>query len=512
MPETLRRAAGWLAVAGAAILSAACIWRLAWLADADLVTQVADDTFYYLVLARNMAASGQLTFDGINTATGVHPAWLTAMTLLSAAGLDGMAFVRGAIAAGFLCHLAAGALVIAIVREAGAPRRAPWVGALWLANPVSLLLVIEGMEAPLFVAVLAGTVLVVQRMFAAPEITARSAIGASAALGLLCLVRTDGAMLAAMCGVVVAAVLRRRGQSWRRVATMVALLGAGPVLALGAFAAFLYAQTGFATQSSGDLKMFWGSHVTASVKLAYAYHVFGRLTFGSFGSSMFGLPTKVSAIAGAIALAAVAASAVRRWRAGETIAPAIAIWLLLAATLATASYALITYEYRTWYLGLPMLAMFLALVLEAARRPPAVFVTICVLALAAMGFQDMRLAGTRTGRYPYARAIYLSVPLFDALTPPDEPIASFDAGVRGFFARHRVINLDGLVNDTIRRHWKAGTLDQYIKDEGIRFIADEPASLAFARRFSRFPEARAIACVPATGTPFADRCLWQIVD
>jgi hypothetical protein len=156
--------------------------------------------------------------------------------------------------------------------------------------------------------------------------------------------------------------------------------------------------------------------------------------------------------------------------------------------------------------------MFLALTLDAARWRPAAFVSVCVLLLAAMAWEDARLARNPNGRYPYARAIYQSVAVFDALVPPDEPIASFDAGVRGFFARHRVINLDGLVNDAVRSHWKAGTLDQYIEREGIRFIADEPGSLAFARRFSKFPDARAIACVPATGTPFGDRCLWQIVD
>jgi hypothetical protein len=512
MRETLRRTAGWLALAAAALVSAACVCRLAALPMPDLVTYVADDTFYYLVLARNMAATGQLTFDGINTSTGVHPGWLALMTLAAAAGLDGIALVRAAIAGGFVCHLVTAALVVTIVRRAGAPRHAPWAGALWLANPVSLLLVAEGMEAPLFIAVLAAACLAVQRLFAAHELRPRVVVSASAMLGLLCLVRTDGATVALVCGLVAAAVLRRRGQPWPRVIAAVVTLGAGPALALAGFAAFLFVQTGFATQSSAELKLFWGSHATPSDKLAYAYHVFGRLTFGGFGTAMFGLPAKVSAVAGAAALVAAAVSFARGSRSGEGTSQAVAIWLMVAAAVATASYASITYEYRTWYLGLPMLAMFLSLVLAAARARLTVFATLSIVLLVAMAVQDARLAGNRTGRYPYARAIYQSVAVFDAIVPAGEPIASFDAGVRGFFARHRVINLDGLVNDAIRRHWKAGTIDAYIESEGIRYLADEPSSLAFARRFSRFPETRAIACVPAAGTPFNDRCLWQILD
>src|SRR5688572_21008947 len=164
MSETFRRAASWLALAAAAVLSAACVWRVASLPLADLATHVADDTFYYLVLARNMAATGQLTFDGINTATGFHPGWLAVLTLAAAASLDGIALIRTAIAVGFACHVATAAIVAAIVRRAGAPLHAPWAAALWLANPVSLLLVVEGMEAPLFIMVLAASCLIVQRL------------------------------------------------------------------------------------------------------------------------------------------------------------------------------------------------------------------------------------------------------------------------------------------------------------------------------------------------------------
>ncbi len=41
-----------------------------------LVTIVADDCFYYFKIAQNLAATGILTFDGVNPTNGFHPGWM----------------------------------------------------------------------------------------------------------------------------------------------------------------------------------------------------------------------------------------------------------------------------------------------------------------------------------------------------------------------------------------------------------------------------------------------------
>ena len=46
-----------------------------------LVGVVPDDAFYYLVVGRNIAATGVSTFDGENLASGYHPGWMLLVTM-----------------------------------------------------------------------------------------------------------------------------------------------------------------------------------------------------------------------------------------------------------------------------------------------------------------------------------------------------------------------------------------------------------------------------------------------
>ena len=54
----------------------------------------------------------------------------------------------------------------------------------------------------------------------------------------------------------------------------------------------------------------------------------------------------------------------------------------------------------------------------------------------------------------------------------DSPIASWNAGIISYFSNKYVINIDGLVNNEILPHLKAGTLLQYILSKNINYIVD----------------------------------------
>ncbi len=508
---THRAARDWLPVLAAAAISAWCVMRLAMLPVEDLATFVPDDAFFYLVLGENLTHAGRLTFDGLNPASGFHPGWLVFTTLLAALQFEGIDLLRAAIATAFALHVVSALVIIRVFREGCAGDRAPWLGALWLANPLSLRLVVQAMESALFVAVLSAAVLVLQRIFASPAPHSKDVRLASVLFGVLCLVRTDGIITAGVGMAAIAVASYRARTTWRGLAAMLAVLAAGPLVALSGFALILKLATGSAVQASGEIKALWGSLATGADRAAFFYHVAGRLTFGHFGTAMFGLPTKLSGIAGAAALVLTAVTAIRRWRVGKAAAPLLTSWLLASALVAIGAFALLLHDYRVWYAGLPLAAMLWALGLEFGHRGKRrSFLAVAAIILLAQGAEQLRLARTTTGKFPYARAIYLSVPIFDRLVPASEPIASFDAGLRGFFSEHRVINLDGLVNERARQAWKTGTLDRYIADEGIHYIADEPRSLDFARRFSPLPEVHAVACVAAR--PFNERCLWRIVE
>ena len=57
-------------------------WRIVWATRQDIFT---DDAYYYAVIARNLAATGKLTFDGVSGTNGFHP-----LLLLLEAGVAGL--------------------------------------------------------------------------------------------------------------------------------------------------------------------------------------------------------------------------------------------------------------------------------------------------------------------------------------------------------------------------------------------------------------------------------------
>lgn len=58
--------------------------------------------------------------------------------------------------------------------------------------------------------------------------------------------------------------------------------------------------------------------------------------------------------------------------------------------------------------------------------------------------------------------------------PEVQPVASFNAGIIGFFADNKVINVDGLVNDSIYAYSSKGKLAVYFAKRNIKFVVDFP--------------------------------------
>lgn len=121
------------------------------LLDPAVIGRVPDDAFFYLVIARNLAAGRGFTFDGREVTTGFHPLWLALVRVLPSstpeAGFAGLLVLHGLLTA------ASATLVATILRREGAgPRHAGLLGALvgaWGASAYGI-----GMEAALVTAAL----------------------------------------------------------------------------------------------------------------------------------------------------------------------------------------------------------------------------------------------------------------------------------------------------------------------------------------------------------------------
>ena len=61
--------------------------------------------------------------------------------------------------------------------------------------------------------------------------------------------------------------------------------------------------------------------------------------------------------------------------------------------------------------------------------------------------------------------------------PRDALVGSWNAGIVGYYAEQRVVNLDGLINDyELLESLEAGTLSEYVRKKRISYLSDmQPA-------------------------------------
>ncbi|HKQ69346.1 MAG TPA: hypothetical protein VJT73_08405 [Polyangiaceae bacterium] len=486
-----------------------------------LLSIVPDDAFYYLTTARNIAQKGLSSFDGLNPTNGYHPGWMAIMVAVAKVFDDPVALVRACLVTAFAFHLAS-ALVLTKALSVWLPRSSARVGgALWALNSLPVNFAIQGMEACFYIFGLAVAFFVYSARLSGhspkaqdrPSVFDFALFGAS--LGLCFFGRTEASVLAAAAIVAVA-------WRFRRVAAFEALLVTGAAFAASIVPWFVYSRfaTGSWFQHSGSMKMLWAAEGSAhsTTRLLDAMHyVFGNWAaypiVGIPGGRWSGLRALV---ASAITLVLVAALWRGRQR-SETREPAWTGMFLLAATLATGSvYGLFFSEQQYWYKAQPAFVLFLvsygaaalamssnAWSLGRVRRVAMAATASLVVAL------TVRLATLNS--YPWQNDVMTSQRAFDEMVPEGELIGCFNAGIPGFFGKHVVVNLDGLMNNTVYDYYRERRFDRYLTDAKIRYVADEVEALGRGMIFvqEKVP-LTVVTTVPLTGWSSGRRYLWRV--
>jgi hypothetical protein len=160
-------------------------------------TLLEDDAYYYIVIARNLVASGVSTFDGVTRTNGYHPLWfLIDVGLVKLAGGTGAAFFAGLFVVSAVCALASGEITRRVLLL-GWPR-SPWVsGVVALFAGLNVHLFAGGMESTVAVPLHALFALCVLRARSARWDTAR-ALGLGLVSSALVLARLDAIACVAM--------------------------------------------------------------------------------------------------------------------------------------------------------------------------------------------------------------------------------------------------------------------------------------------------------------------------
>lgn len=407
-----------------------------------------DDAFYYFGIGRNIAEGNGSTFDGTNVTNGYHPLWMLVVTGVYAVGFDGTAAVRAALV---LClALWVGALFVLAgvigravdgwpalagrADEARAARRGNLALALvWFAlgaNPYVLKLFVSGMETSLAALVGVGLLALSTRTQGDPF---ERPLAAAVGTGLLFLSRTDAVFL-------VAALCCWSALGRRRIDRRVLGVGLAFSTVVVAYLASNLALVGHPMQISGTWKRVspdvagW-VQVVVLVAAATGVLLTGQRNRLADHTTRF---PRLRSWYGATAWWPAGALLLLAYEWGFTTeiylwhyAPQ-ALWLLATVPHAVADL----YEGAT--------------VERPADHPEATARSRQVAAIVAAPFVLGGAWQLRTFTHPELRSMQLgdraAAEWIAANLPEDAVVASFDAGVIGYFADRPVVNLDGLVN------------------------------------------------------------------
>jgi hypothetical protein len=490
-----------------------------------LVGIVPDDAFYYLQIARHLAAGHGSTFDGVHPASGYHPGWMALLVPLAAVLPASSALLRGALTLELLLHAATAAAMVGLFRRSMSPGLAVTGALCWLANPFALYLSFLGVESALYALSLVLLLRAAGGFVAAPAGLPRH-LRLGGALALCFLARTEAGVLALVtCAVAPWLAGARPGsRTWWRSAVLIA--GTFTVCVLPWFV-YCWAATGSPWQSSGVAKALMAGPfldpLSASQRLARAADVVGRFWLaapwvgGTHGAASEAINPFVWA---AMAPAAVGLLLAARRPLADLPLIAWSAWLLGATVLTGAVYGLFYWDTPIWYRTQPALLLFVITFVWIARtgtmtadsRWGPVFGTgVPLLLLTLSLFGAWSFYRQPPVAYPWQRGFYSSQAEFERLVPPGEAIGCFNAGIPAFFGRRRIVNLDGLVNTSVVPYYRARNLERYFVDEGIHYIADESRGLDRAALFMGRPlRLRPLASVPLQGTFAPRRWLWRV--
>jgi hypothetical protein len=474
----------------------------------QLMAALKDDGYYYLVLARNIAAGHGATFDGLGPTNGFHPLWAMCLTPLFIGDPESLfGPVRVMIVLALVLHLGAALVIRQAVGRFADSGTATITGLIYAGNPLALYLVVSGMESPvvaLTVAMLAAASIRLQQ----GDLKLQKP-GDALLVGVLCglcmLTRTEMILLA---GLVLA-----QGTLWPVAGTAWSWSGR----LRGGLVAGLAALVVTAPWLGWNLWRF-GSviQVSAQAHRLVAESLRGLSQDGG-PAGLVGIGTRLLTIhreslgqrlplPGELVVAIeVALLALVVWWLVAMMSPNeprrhfldrlrwLAAPILYAGGFVIASF-LILGNFRSWYAAGPLTvaAIFVAIPLGLAlARQPAPrhgrlasglisgFYVLGMLALGPVFLNEINYEASKTNCW------WEAADVVTAKTDPGDRVASFNSGTFGYLSRRQVVNLDCVVNNRALPYLADKRLPDFVKENGIRYIIDDPMYVArYYRAFS----------------------------
>lgn len=465
---------------GALLVSAAWVAVIALWRDAPFALTF-DDAYYYFGISENLAGGAGSTFDGINPTNGYHPLWMLVSAPVFALGFEGATAVRVLLMGQFMAWGVSLVILAGMVSDFvnGWPRLADQtyrtarsratatlavVFVLVTGNPFVVKTFVNGLESGITVVLYMLLLMAVVRAdgdVISEDTTRASRWGIAVLLALLFLGRTDAALVIACLGI------------W---SLPHAIRGGRPALGrlLDVFAL--------------PVAVIVGYLVTNAVVFGHPLQVSGLVKQAN------PTPLRCLLAIGVVAAAVATGAFTRRLHQhdGSRLPRTVAMlrtsgWFASFTILAVGYYTVLTVQQWLWYFA-PIVLMLIVLLLtctadllegaavegaaDSWKRSVApiqlliVAPLLMLLALQVRSFTDDDTRSIQLANQQAAKWI-------DAHLPEGAVLASWDAGVVGYYSDRPVVNLDGVVNShEYAEAIAADTRDELLRDEGVGFVVN----------------------------------------
>lgn len=488
----------------AGLLRIAILFRLA---DGNLVQHIPDDAFYYLAPARNFAALGRWTFDGVEPSSGLHMLWGYLIALLFRIAPNATLHQVFAVAGVFQasCLALASYLVAVTGRRILKQNIVPGVAIVFLS---AVCIEQAGWLMESVITILASSTVLWLLARERIHITPATAAGAVLIGFFLMMSRSDSGLLAFLF-LVTLVILWKFGKVEASMPFVGALVLGGAVFGLLATVLHTHWVSGHWVQSSAQQKVFWTHVMPRSLPLVDTFFVIASFFNPLFNEKLFlekaiGSHLAAKLVINLLRLVILVpigwglCSVIRLRR--NTAAQGI-LFGLLAVLLCYSAFYSLDAAVQDWYVA--NLAAPAAILSGAAfaylmqRSRILVYSFVALLCIPGFIF-------SLTPTFLWQEAMYRSG-VYLHTHPEVDHAASLNAGIIGFFTHGNLTNLDGLINDSILPYAKSGTLAQYLVKRHIDYILESPQMFyAWMPLRGGYADGKIHRCITSTVDLFPD--------
>jgi len=435
-----------------------------------------DDSFYYLKIAQNISHDLGSVFSPGEPTNGYHPLWMGLLVLVQYSLHPGNEpFILSILLISVALNMFTALMLRRFLGKLGFPKEQQTLGmGLYLFLPWLVLLNLSGLETPLFFMCLLFFFILLQRVITSATDRFRDYVLLGMAAGLLFLSRTDSVFFI-VAGTFI--ILCRK----KSLIVLRNLLVTAAVTVLISLPWLVWCQIRFGSpvQSSGLALSFFRWHtmypIDSPMYWIYnggrLFHKIAILFISPFVYHVESYETVLpiwSDVAVLVIIAGIVFYMLKRR--DEMILPTY-IWL--PAVFLLVFYTFVRIASAIWHMSvfaLILLMIILNITMHIKKR--AWTVTVLIFTCLALNF------------YTLGNGFYYPQQVTDMIAGARSiggesvdmlRIGSTDAGYMGYFSRHVVINLDGVVNQRAFEHIRDGTFGEYLEelDLDIVIIADD---------------------------------------